>query len=80
MESSICKGGRLLDRDKAITKYIKDHVSFMGFSKDQEEKIRKKLKTDISYEFDQKNKKPHPMDRPNKRGRVKDRARRYPDV
>lgn len=67
-----------MDRDKAVTKYIKDHVSLMGFSKDQEQKIRKKLKDDLSFEFDQKYKKPHPMDRPNRLGRVKDRAERFP--
>lgn len=61
-----------MNRDKAITKYIKDHVSFMGFSKEQEKKIRKRLKEDLEFEFNKKNRDPHPMDRQNRIGKVKD--------
>ena len=61
-----------MNRDKAITKYIKDHVSFMGFSKEQDKKFRKRLKEDLEFEFNKKNRDPHSMDRQNRIGKVKD--------
>ena len=60
-----------MNRDEALEKWFKDHVVFRGFTKDQEKTIKKKLKDDLTYEFNCKTKDPHPMDRPNRKGRVK---------